>query len=128
MTMTTEALLHGVLGDAVPNLRRAVVEAERVVHCGGEVQSVADDRDDLAIARVAHALDRVAFDFRRRLGRLGRRARIYACENKADGCPNAIREPEHRLTSAKRGAALISFGVSVKNSGVSAIQPNAPSQ
>src|SRR5689334_12053345 len=82
----------------------------------------------IAIARVAHALDRVAFDFRRRLGRLGRRARIYTCENKADGCPNAIREPEHRLTCAKRGAALISFGVSVKNSGVSAIQPNAPSQ
>src|ERR1700676_3807970 len=53
-----EAPLHRRFGDLVPD-RRAIVETERVVDGGAEVKAAADDRDDLAIAHIAHAFDHV---------------------------------------------------------------------
>jgi hypothetical protein len=40
----------------------AIVEPERVVNGGGEMEPLAHDRNELAIAGVPRALDRVAFD------------------------------------------------------------------
>jgi hypothetical protein len=80
---SAEADFHGVLGDAVPDLRRAVVMAERVVDGGDKMQPVADDRDDLAIAGVAHALHGVAdLDrLRRRDASRGENEDCCACSN-----------------------------------------------
>ena len=58
----SEALFHGVLGDLRPDRRRAVVEPERVVDGRGEVESLPDHRDDLAIARIPRAGDGVSLD------------------------------------------------------------------
>jgi hypothetical protein len=38
---------------------RAIVEAERVVDGGDEMNAAAHHRDELAIARIAHAIDHV---------------------------------------------------------------------
>jgi len=79
--MSAPKLLHGVLGDAIPDLRRAVVMAERIVDGGLEMEALADDGDDLAIAGVAHALHRVANLYRLCRGQAGSADRAQGRKN-----------------------------------------------
>jgi hypothetical protein len=116
-----EGLLHAVLGDGSPDVSGAVVETKRIVDGCDEMEAIADDRDDLAIAGIAHALYDIPLDDQPGCLSLG--ARAGGNENKTGKSARPNKGHHHGDRSHKTASPelLLCLAQALRQPG-----PNAP--